>query len=536
MSREVAGSLPTIAGVLASAVRQRPGSPAVLARSGTLTYAQLDAAASASAGALWELGVRPGDRVAACLPNDLDVVVAFHGTQRIGAIWAGIGEALTAAEQQSLADAVSPAVILAGPKCVLDGPAVTGTRRWAELMAARHTAPHVSADPQAPAGIAFSSGTTGVPKAVVHSQHNLLLPGEVLVATRGWGADLRKGDSLPFTILNMLVLSTLLTAQAGGCSIVMDRRDQDGVAEWIGRTGVTVWNGAPAQLFDLAKRTDLDLRPLAEAWTGGGTCPEHVREAFRARYGIPVTATYGLSEAPTVVAIDPAGGGGHREGASGRVLPHLHVAAYDEQGRPGGAAVTGELGISAAANGPWAGLWRPPLGYWSDGAVRAATPDRVMTGDVGWVDEDGWLTMVDRRKLMIVRGGANISPSEVESVLLEHPAIAAAVVFGLPDERLGERVAAIVVSAPGAGRAEAGLAGGDAWPGRIQRRGPGRLLCRPARALQDPGDLGRGHLTPGQRDGQGRQDWPPGRPRLRGPPVNRSLWTPRERRLAALSD
>ncbi len=448
MSREVAVSLPTIAGVLAPAVRQRPDSPAIVARSGTLTYAELDAAADAAAGALWEFGVRPGDRVAACLPNDLDVVVAFHGVQRIGAIWAGIGEALTAAEQHSLADAVGPAAILAGPKCALDGPQVVGARQWTELMAAGHSAPQVPADPHAPAGIAFSSGTTGVPKAVVHSQHTLVLPAAVLVATRGWGPALRKGDSLPFTILNMLVLSTLVTAQAGGCSVVMDRRDQDGVAEWIGRERVTVWNGAPAQLFDLARRTDLDLRPLAEVWTGGGTCPEHVRDAFRAAYGLPVTDTYGLSEAPTVVAIDPVGGG-HREGASGQVLPHLMVAPYDKDGRPAGAGATGELGISAATSGPWAGWWRPPLGYWQDGAVRPADPDLVMTGDVGRVDPDGWLTMVDRKKLMIVRGGANISPAEVEGVLLQHPAVAAAVVFGVPDERLGERVAALVVPAGG---------------------------------------------------------------------------------------
>ena len=144
-----------------------------------------------------------------------------------------------------------------------------------------------------------------------------------------------------------------------------------------------------------------------------------------------------------------------------------------------------------------------------------------MTGDVGWVDEDGWLTMVDRKKLMIVRGGANISPAEVESVLLGHPAVAAAVVFGLPDERLGERVAALVVSAPGSGRAEAGRpAGMPAEPDSAA--GPGRLLCRAARALQDPGDLGPGRLTPGQRHGQGRPDWPAAVLRLRRPPVNRS--------------
>ena len=444
----VAPELPTIARVLAPALARRPDSPAVVARGGTLTYAQLDAAADAAAGALWALGVRPGDRVAACLPNDLEIVVAFHGAQRIGAVWAGIGEALTAVEQQALADVIAPAVILAGPKCALDGRAVVDAGRWAQLTAARHPVPAVEIDPHAPAGIAFSSGTTGAPKAVVHSQHNLVLPAAMLIATRGWGPELRKGDSLPFTILNMLVLSTVLTAQAGGVTIVMDRRDADGVAEWIGRHGVMVWNGAPAQLFDLARRTDLNLRSLTEVWTGGGTCPEHVREAFLAAHGRPVTCTYGLSEAPTVVAIDPVGGG-HHEGASGQVLPHLSVAAYDDDGRPLGPGETAELRVQAITAGPWAGRWRPPLGYWSDGAVRPADPDMVLTGDVGRVDADGWLTVVDRKKLMIVRGGANVSPAEVESVLLGHPSVAAVVVFGLPDQRLGERVAALVVPADG---------------------------------------------------------------------------------------
>jgi long-chain acyl-CoA synthetase len=438
--------IPTIARLLDRALARCPTATAVIGRGGALSFEQLDAAADAASGALWELGVRPGDRVAACLPNDLEIVAAFHGAQRIGAVWAGIGEALTAAEQQALAGLCEPAVVLAGPRCALQGSSVVDARRWARLTAARYAAPAVTIDPHAPAGIAFSSGTTGTPKAIVHSQHNLVLPAAVLVATRGWGPELRKGDSLPFTILNLLVLSTLVTAQAGGCSIVMDRRDSDGVAEWIRRTRVTVWNGAPAQLFDLAQRTDLDLSPLAEVWVGGAACSPYVRDAFRATHGLPVTATYGLSEAPAVVAIDPVAGT-HQEGASGRVLPHLTVAAYDDDGGRLGPGRTGEIGIAAAAAGPWAKCWRPPVGYWESGALRRASPDAVMTGDIGWVDADGWLTMVDRKKLIIVRGGANVSPAEVEGVLMRHPSVAAAVVFGVPDERLGERVAALVVPA-----------------------------------------------------------------------------------------
>lgn len=438
--------VPAIARLLGRSLSSNPTAMAVIARSGALTFSELDAAASAAAGALWSLGVRPGDRVAACLPNDLDIVVAFHGAQRIGAVWVGIGEVLTESEQRTVAELVEPSVVIAGPRCLLDGSSVIDTGGWARLTGDAYAPPEVAVDPHAPAGIALSSGTTGTPKAIVHSQYTLALPAAVLVATRGWGSDLRKGDSLPFTILNMLVLSTVVAAQAGGCAVVMDRRDPDGVAEWIERQQVTVWNGAPAQLFDLARRPDLNLRSLTEVWTGGGTCPEHVRDAFRAAHGLAVTATYGLSEAPTVVAIDPIDGG-HRDGASGQVLPHLSVSSYDDAGDMLSPESTGELVIGPAAAGLWAGAWQPPLGRWEDGAVRKLESDVVMTADVGWVDSEGWLTMVDRKKLLIVRGGANISPAEVESVLMEHPLVMAAAVFALPDQRLGQRVAALLVCA-----------------------------------------------------------------------------------------
>lgn len=438
--------VPTIARLLDRPLSSNPTATAVVARSGALTFSELDAAAGAAAGALWSLGVRPGDRVAACLPNDLNIVSAFHGAQRMGAVWVGIGEALTESEQHKVAELVEPSVVIAGPRCMLDGPSVIDVGTWARLAADGHAAPAVAVDSHAAAGIALSSGTTGAPKAIVHSQRTLALPAAALVATRGWGPDLRKGDSLPFTILNMLVLSTLVAAQAGGCCVVMDRRDPDGVAEWIQGHQITVWNGAPAQLFDLARRPDLDLTSLAEVWTGGGTCPEHVRDSFRAAHGLPVTATYGLSEAPTVVAIDPVGGG-HREAASGQVLPHLSVGAYDGKGEMLPHGSTGELAIGPATEGPWAGLWQPPLGRWEDGAVRKLESEVVMTGDVGWIDSEGWLTMVDRKKLMIVRGGANVSPAEVEAVLLEHPLVRAAAVFALPDQRLGERVAVLLVCA-----------------------------------------------------------------------------------------
>ncbi|MWA02504.1 AMP-binding protein [Actinomadura sp. LD22] len=434
---------PSIAAVLEAPLAARPHATAIEAPSGAWSYAELDDRARRAAGALWALGVRPGDRVAACLPNDLDIVAAFHGAQRIGAVWAGIGEALAPAEQEELHGICDPAVVLAGPRCRLEVPGRVDPDRWARLTSGEEAAPQIAADLDAPAGIAFTSGTSGRPKAVVHSQRNLLLPGAVLVATRGWGPDLRKGDGFPLTILNLMVLSTLLAAQAGGCSVVTDRRDAGGLSGWIRERRVTVWNGAPAQLYDLARRSDLGLGPLQEAWSGGGDTSDAMREAFSARHGLVPRATYGLTEAPAVVSIDPPGEQ-WRPGTSGRVLPHLDVAAYDDEGRRLPAGEQGELRLGGATSGPWAGAWTPLLGHWEDGRVRPPDPGPVPTGDIGTVDDDGWLTVLDRKKLVIVRGGANVYPLEVERVLLAQPGVANAAVCGVPDDRLGQRVAAVV--------------------------------------------------------------------------------------------
>ncbi|WP_405137789.1 class I adenylate-forming enzyme family protein [Nocardia sp. NBC_01388] len=435
----------SIATVLDAALAARPDAPAVEAVSGIWSYAELDEQARRAAGALWSLGVRPGDRVAACLPNDLAIVAAFHGAQRIGAIWAGIGEALSASEQEELSGICEPKVVLAGPNCRLGTPACLAPDRWSGLLAQACAAPQVPQNSDAPAGIAFTSGTSGHPKAVVHSQRNLLLPGAALVAGRGWGPELRKGDSFPLTILNLMVLSTLLTAQAGGCAVLMNRRDVEGVAEWISEHRVTVWNGAPAQLYDLARRPDLNLGALQEVWSGGGDTPGSVRASFATAHGLIPRATYGLTEAPTVVAIDPTGDE-WRPDSSGRVLPQYHVAAYDDAGVRLPPGELGELRISPATSGPWANTWTPPLGYWEHGGIRPPEPTPFATGDIGTVTADGWLSVLDRKKLVIIRGGANVYPLEVERVIGRHLEVTKVAVCPIPDERLGQRVAALIES------------------------------------------------------------------------------------------
>lgn len=450
----------TIAEVFAPLVAEDPGREALVTRSGRWSYAELDRLCDRAAHALTEMGVRAGDRVAGALPNDLDVILAFHGAMRIGAIWVGVNRALAPPEKRYLLDDSGSSLLVCDAATAEqvhggDAPRVVvledGVGEWYDALAAAPDAPFTAEiDPLAPAGIAYTSGTTGYPKGAVHSQYNLLLPGAVLGASRGYGPELRKGDFLPLTILNLQVLTTLLTAQAGGCAVIFDRSDVVGVAEWIRTEQVTAWNGPPALVHSLATSDDVvasDLASLDEVWSGGGDCPEPMRAAFEAKFAKPVLSTYGLSEAPTVVTIDDRDGT-HVAGGSGRPLPHLAIHVIDE-----------EICLAPTTTGEWAGVYRPMSGYWEkpEATAEALRDGLLHTGDLGFVDDDGFLHVRDRKSLVIIRGGANVYPAEIERVLHELPDVEACAVVGVPDERLGERAAIAVQLRAGATVGEAEL-------------------------------------------------------------------------------
>ncbi len=448
-----------IARVFAGALAAGGDHEALVTRRGRWTYRELDDACARAAGALRDLGVRPGDRVAASLPNEADIVVAFHGAMRLGAIWVGVNQALAPPEKAYLladsgasllvCDADTAAALEPHRGELADLRQVVEAGAWRDAASAAPPLDDLPpVDVHAPAGLAYTSGTTGRPKAAVHSQYNLLIPGAVLVTSRGYDETLRKGDCLPLTILNMMVLTTLLVAQAGGTTVVMDQMYAEGVADWVERERVTVWNGPPPILHSLANLDTVAphaLSTLDEVWSGGAQLPEGLRSAFEAKFAKPIIGTYGLSEAPTVVSIDPPDGT-HVAGASGQVLPHLDVRILGDDGQPAAAGDVGEICLAPTSDGPYAGVYRPALGYWGRPEASAATfADGVVhTGDVGLLDADGWLHVRDRKNLVIVRGGANVYPAEVERVLQAIDGVAGSAVTGVGDERLGERVEAAV--------------------------------------------------------------------------------------------
>jgi long-chain acyl-CoA synthetase len=434
----------TIADVFARPLAAGGQGEALVTRSARTTYAELDALCDRAAAALWSMGARPGKTIGVSLPNDTEVVLAFHGLMRIGAVWVGINRNLAPPEKAYLVDD-------SGASMLLDDELLPAWRDALERAPAVDLPP---VDPDVLAGIAYTSGTTGHPKGAMHTQRTLLAPGAALVASRGYDESLRKGDCFPLTILNMQVLTTLLVAQAGGCSVIMDRIDAEGVAEWIRRERVTTWNGPPALLHSLIERDDIaadDLASLEEVWVGGADCPEHLRERFADKFGMPVLATYGLSEAPSVVTIDGRDGS-HRPSASGRALPHLAVQIMGDDGTSLPPGEAGEICIAPVVNGPWTGVYRTMLGYLDrpDATESTLAGGMLHTGDIGELDADGYLYVRDRKNLVIIRGGANVYPAEVERVLSAAPGVGGCAVLGIADERLGERVAAVVESSAGA--------------------------------------------------------------------------------------
>ncbi len=249
------------------------------------------------------------------------------------------------------------------------------------------------------------------------------------------------------TILNVIAVSVLPSIVAQRPCVILPRPDPALIADWVERHQITSMSMPPPTLFDMAHRNEVSptsLRTLRHPRTGGAELPEEVRQAFTNRFGHDIAATYGLTEAPTNVSIERRGFR-HVAGSSGEVLPFLEVSIIGADGKESPQGETGEICIRAAAHGAWGGSYRPMLGYWRRPAATAATLiDGVLhTGDLGYV-KDGLLFPKDRRDNLILRGGASVYPAQVERVIRSLAGVADCAVVGLPDPRLGQRVAVAI--------------------------------------------------------------------------------------------
>ena len=462
----------TAADVLDEVLSKDPERVALVGRSGRFDYRSLDLAVNRAAHGFARLGVGAGDRVAACLPNDVEIVIAMLATLRLGALWVGINRPLAPREKAWILADCGARLFLARPEyaaevegersgldsleqVIVSDPGSGGGDPWTELLegAPEETRPQVTIDPFAPAAIAYTSGTTGFPKGAVHSQHNMLIPGALAVAL-GRYAGASQGVVLPLSILNLMVLGPLTAYQDGTSLVAIDRIDPVGLAEWIRRERVGNLCGVPTVLHDLLTHPDVKAEDLASLRTpevGGAIVPEEFRRLYRERFGVGVRIGYGMTEAPTAVTWSGTEDAS-LPGLCGKPQDYVEIHILDENGSECPTGEVGEICIAPASSGAWKDVYTPMLRYWNNPeATEKALLDGVYhSGDLGFIAEDGNLFIRGRRNELILRGGANVYPAEVERILELDPGIAGSAVLGLPDERLGERVVAVVECEPDA--------------------------------------------------------------------------------------
>ncbi|HLU91450.1 MAG TPA: class I adenylate-forming enzyme family protein [Pedomonas sp.] len=436
------------------------------------TYAQGHALAAAIAAMLRDdYGVKPGDRVAIAMRNRLEWMTGFIAASAIGAVPALLNSRGAAEEMRYCVDAVETRVVLADAQRAeaLASGGYAGTiidvdgAAFAEALARHEGAalPMSGAGVDDPAAILFTSGTTGQPKGAVLS-HRAILNGLMIGQHRGTefaihtaaalGMDLQtlianapQGASLLiFPLFHISGVSAVfLSCITRGDKIVIQRRwDAETALRLIEQERISAMSGPPSVIWDLVRapsRETYDVASLRSLGTGGQGLALNLLQAMQKAFPHAVIGGgYGCTE--TAGAISMAMGEAYvsRPECSGQFHPIVEIKTVDDEGRDLPAGEMGELCV----RGPTV-----MIGYWGRPEDTAKTIDAdgwLRTGDVGFVDAQGYVTIADRKTDMVISSGENIYCAEVERVLMMHPEIAEAATFGVPDERLGERLVAAI--------------------------------------------------------------------------------------------
>jgi long-chain acyl-CoA synthetase len=451
--------------ILARSAARFGSKPALVAGGRTFTYQQLHDLCDRVASGLRDLGVQPGDRVSLYSPNRWEWVVAYHAALRAGAVVNPINVMLTPEEVAFvLNDCGAAAIFASGDKAeVIVGltrdvpslrrvisfdPAGTDVTAFEDLLS--HSAAARDVPRPAPADlstIGYTSGTTGHPKGAMQSHRAVYLNTAALFAlqARTDRDVMLNALPLPHVYGNVVMNGTFMT---GATLVVMERFDPAQALAEIQRHQVTVFDGVPTMYAMMLADPALpgtDLSSLRICAVGGQTMPVAKMQEWEQRSGAPLLELWGMTE---------LGGAGtsnciyapNIHGSIGFALPGLEarVASLDEvsvtvpDGEPGELMVRGPLVM---------------LGYYGNEQATRATiePDGWMhTGDIATRDDEGHYFIVDRRKDLIITGGFNVYPAEIERVVASHPAVAMVAVGSVPDETRGELARAYVVLRPGA--------------------------------------------------------------------------------------
>ncbi|MES9593225.1 long-chain fatty acid--CoA ligase [Streptomyces sp. NPDC094045] len=450
----------SVATVLGESARRHPDRVAVVDSGARTGYRELWAGALRCAGALRASGVRPGDRVAVLLPNSVDFVYAYYGALAAGATVVPVHGLLVADEvAYVLRHSGAVALIGGGPMWPVaeEAARATGVRAVHGLPTGGEPLP--VPEPAAPDDIAvilYTSGTTGRPKGALLTHLNVVMNASVIAHDLlGLDVDDVVLGCLPLFHTYGQTCAMNATLRAGATLVLMPRFSGAGALELLAAEGVSVFMGVPTMYHALVEAAALgaaardDTAPrltLRAAVSGGAALPVAVLERFEETFATQVLEGYGLTETSPVATFNQPQLG-RRPGTVGHPVWGVEVGVADAAVEDAVVLLPdGGVGeVVVRGHNVFAGYLDDPA------ATAAALVDGwFRTGDLGVLDEDGFLSIVDRKKDLVIRGGFNIYPREVEEVLVRHPAVSEVAVIGVPDEVRGEEICAVVVVRAGA--------------------------------------------------------------------------------------
>jgi long-chain acyl-CoA synthetase len=432
-----------------------PGRVAVRAADDTVTYGELRDLVASYAGRVVAAGIRPGDRVVLIAPTGAEFVAAYYGLHAAGAVLITMNVMATAPEIHYVLGDADASLVVAWHQAA--GPAAKAASERALPMWILPPLADWPADTVLPtpvdradedtAIIIYTSGTTGRPKGAELGVGGIF----ALVDAARQRLDFdpatdRAGTALPlFHVYGQLIVLHISISLGAPVSL-LHPFDPSRMLAMIRDDRLTIVSGVPAMWIAMLHAAG-DSRPedfarLRLASSGGASLPAEVIRAFQERFGVRIREGYGLSETSGWATSTP-----HDQepkvGAVGRAVPGMRLEIRDPDGRPVPVGEVGEVWVS----GPivMKGYWRRP-----EATAEAIRDGWLRTGDLGTLDEDGDLRIVDRLKELIIRGGYNVYPREVEEVLYQHPDIVEAAVIGVADPTYGEEVAAAIVLRDGA--------------------------------------------------------------------------------------